>query len=598
MATVIDAFVTTFGIDPSGMEAGKEKAEAALKALQLRSAEIVTALKRLQQEGTEFGKGMASGSAFAAEGFKRVQLETDKLKKEQQVLTSEINKATIALHNQEHAGVRAAEHMKQKFTDFGKTLAELFGVAVAVGGAVHFIHQTVQAATAVDRLSVEAKMGAEEIQAYQSVVQKFGGTAEGVAASLSELGKKVAMVGSNLPRAKMAARAFALAGLDEIHIKGKKTGEVLDMLYTKLEQIGQKGDYNTGFLIASRIGLDHAMARMMMEGGEEGRHAIEMAKKTALSGEEIKQMHEFEEVLIDIKLALANLGKHIVSDILPILKLLGNGVKMVSQFFKEHKIIAETTLIAVGVLLMGTAAIALFTSGAFVTLAASATAAWTAMTAGLNLVIIGAITAIAAGLIFIISNWNKWTKSISVMGTVTRSLISIFKVVWEVVKDVFYIIGDVANVLAGLFTVDGDRFTEGLKSLAKDIFDIFDVLFGEIGVLALIMWDGVKKHIKDSVWDWLGDIFTPNAKQADAMRKDRKKHEQEAINANQLKSYHQMLSVTPLAAHVSDNHSVKHEINFNHPVTVVTPDAHDFMSSLIDPNGSHHTIWQADRGIS
>ena len=361
MAT-IESFIASFGIDPSGVASGKAEVEKHLDQLRMKSAEVATAIKRLQIEQSKFSKGMAAGDQAATKEWQRLFGEIEKLRQEQRGFTQDINNTTTKLHEMGHAGAHAAEQMKEKVMELGKTLVGVFGVGFAIHEIGHFIHQTVEGSVAISRLSKEAHMGAEEIQAWQSAVKKYGGTAEGVNASIQGLGRQVSVLGTKLRGARMAGLAFAQMGLSEVQIKGKQTGEVLEILAKKMHGM----EYFKALQLSQMFRMrDPGLIRAMVEGGEELEKALAKAKKNALGPEEIASMKEFHESMIEAKKALENLGRHLVVAITPALKFIAEKLQAIAAWARDHRAMIESMLIMMGVHMTMIASKALLATNAF-----------------------------------------------------------------------------------------------------------------------------------------------------------------------------------------------------------------------------------------
>ena len=277
MATVIDAFLVTLGLDPK---------------------DFSTAVQQVIKE-------------------------QEQLRKESE---------HTAQHMQEQ-GEKAAEF----FTTILEKAGILFGALASFHEMKEFMHEEQEAQITTLRLAQNLKITTEQLGEYQEVAARLGGSAQGVNSSLEAFGEKLEKVGTKLRGAKMMTLAFQQIfgpGFQESAIKGKPAIEVLDMLHEKLKGMS----YFKAKAMTQMMGLhDPGLIRSLIAEGEEIDELKERVNELGFASEEQgKASIEWEHAQKDVAQANRSMGRVIMDMLVPAMKAWAKIQTEISQWATKH----------------------------------------------------------------------------------------------------------------------------------------------------------------------------------------------------------------------------------------------------------------------
>jgi hypothetical protein len=205
MATVIDALVVELSLDPTQFTKGQRQA--------------LDAFKKTQEEAVKGGKDIEEQAKKSGEALGGIK--------------------TQAL--------------------------ELFAAFAGGKSAVEFFSSIVKGDAAVGRLSRSTNLSADAISRWQGVARIFGGTAEGMAQSFTQVSDAVSgwKVGSISPLIALF-RELSTAGGHVIDVNKGVDQTFLDMA-DNLKAIHDRDPATAGFM-SRRLGLDPGLADLMFQG--------------------------------------------------------------------------------------------------------------------------------------------------------------------------------------------------------------------------------------------------------------------------------------------------------------------------------------------
>jgi len=500
MATVIDSLLVTLGLDASGLSRGKEESKHSLDELRVKVDEVGKHLSSLKAQSMATAADVKNGVPEAATSYHKLQSEISKVTEEERKLQGQIKHVTAEFAEQ-------GNKVKEVFSESKKVLMELVGLAglgLAVGKFVGFIEKTTEAAVVVSRLSKEAHIGVEEVQAWQSVVAKFGGSAEGVASSIEHLGMRMSMLGTKLHGAKRVTMALAQIGISEIQVKGKETGQVLEIISDKLKGM----EFYKARKMTSLLGIDDpGLIRAMVQGGDELQKALSSAKKNALNEEDIEAMHRYHESQIAISKSFSNIKKHVVADLMPALELLTKLVEKGAKFLKDNRKTIEAGILAIG-------AVTLWLGRATLATGIKMASGWLIAQAPLIPYYL-AIAAIVTILTYLIVKFREWREGgESAFSPLFAYLQQGFTQLMGMVEDVGAIFKDVWDFIVGVVTGDDDKILKALGNLWEHVVDLLDIAVGWMEYRFWVLYYTIEKIIKkipgmmkENLTKGLGDVF-------------------------------------------------------------------------------------------
>lgn len=384
MATVLDAFLVTLGLDnkefKKGAEEAEKKYEELVKAAKENAKAIVAAAKGKSVE--EIAAAKASAKEVEAAGKKAAAKIKANLVKEAKETAEKIKEQT--------------EKGKEFFKGMAESAAEFFGIMMAGAAMVEFVKGTMEAEVAAGRLAKTLNVDVEGLEALQGAVKRVGGTSEGLDASLKGLNSRLEMIAIHGPRSKMALQVFAGLGISAVALKGKDAIGVLGLLSEKMAGMSEAKAQGLG----ERLGLDEGTIRLLTQ-GKDGMAAL-VAHQKALgvaTKEQGEQSEKFEQSMLDLKDSSSAVGRELLAVVMPALLAVGHALATVAAWAHEHGTVVKAIIVAVG-------AAFLFVGASALSMGIQAAIAWVMALSPINL-IIGAIALVAGGLYLLVTHFKE-----------------------------------------------------------------------------------------------------------------------------------------------------------------------------------------------
>ena len=284
MATLIDAFLVSLGLDTTNFKKGVEEAE---------------------------------------EGQKQTRESADK----------------TASHMKEK-GPEAGEFFKELIAKAG----EFLGVMMSVEALKSFAEGELEAEDAGVKLARMMDVNVQELQGWQRAVKLEGGSAEDFNASLRRTTSNLALIAIHGPRAQMALRLFAGLGIHEAELKGKNAIQVFEMLSEKMK--GMSGGMALG--LGMRLGLSEGTIRLLMKGKEGVAELVEEEKRLGTyTEEEGAKAEEFNDTMENAKIQFAMVGKEVLSSVVPALQGFANILIAIGDWAKKHPAIIKSAIVGI-----------------------------------------------------------------------------------------------------------------------------------------------------------------------------------------------------------------------------------------------------------
>ncbi|MDR3671790.1 MAG: hypothetical protein P4L36_13155 [Holophaga sp.] len=408
MATILDAFYVTLGLNNEEFKKGESEAEKLYE-------QLVKEAKAAAKAITEAAKGKSVDEIAAARESAR-EVEAAGKKSARAIrdnMVKESKAAVAAVEEQTRKG-------KELFNGLKEAAVGFFGVAIALGGMVEFVKGTMEAEVNAGRLAKTLDVDVTELEALEGAVKTVGGTSEGMDASLKGLNSRLEMIAIHGPRSKMALQVFAGMGISAVALKGKDATQVMGLLAEKMEKMsGAKA-----MALGERLGLDEGTVRLLQKGKEGVAALTGEIKKHVASEEQIKQADKFEKSMKAMNASMAATGRDLMAVLMPALLGLAGALAKVATWARDHSGTVKVALgaiaagfvflsagaIAAGVSMVGSwiaSSIAAITaSAAFIATGIAAAAAWV-MALGPTTLIIAAIALVAGGLYLLVGHFKE-----------------------------------------------------------------------------------------------------------------------------------------------------------------------------------------------
>lgn len=445
--TIIDAFLVTLGLDPSGLKKGSEESKGEMRALEeeakklqektkeqqkafheevkassaavtafqakARDEALATALKlkELQHAAAEPGAGKKAAAdvrahlalqkhqaAEAAAHLKHLQEQAAgaqaRFLEFQGKAKAESDALRAKMHEVEKKAEETAEKLKQEgekgsefFDKIKEHALEFFGVIGSGWALLSFAEGMVKARVELLHLSEQSNMAVEDLSQWQNAVKIAGGTAEGFNSSIKELGSSLVGIEKGLPRSERALKVFNAIGIKGLG-KGKhvETTDVLEQLHAKFSSA--KMSLQEAATLGARVGIhEEAMIRILHKGGEEYEEMMAKAKALGVTRrEDAEAAEKVEEGINAMGIAVKKVVGIFAGMLIPVMGWAAEKMTALAQWAREHAPVMKA----------GVALIA----AAFLPLAANAIAAGVAMVGSW---VSGGIAALAASASFVVA---------------------------------------------------------------------------------------------------------------------------------------------------------------------------------------------------
>ena len=355
---------------------------------------------------------MLDTSKFAA--------QADKAEKKNQALEKSLDKTEKA---SKQAG-KANEELAKKYhssieqtAKFGQTIAKVtkeltgfFAVIIGSTGLFKLANDAAHANMEVSKLSGQLGMATASITDWQNAAGAFGGSAQGMTASLT--GIKQAMNGLVMFGDASMLPYFNALGVSVVDDAGKV--RKLDDVMLDLADSFQKMPKEQAYTIGKKMGFDDGTINALISGRKELQEILDIQKKMYHSdGEAIARSRELTKQQAILSAHWQSM-KQLVGDALtPILLTLIKVVNSFFEFLQRHekviKTVFQTAAIVIGMLLIPTLLSAGRALLAFIAPFTPLIRLMGALGIAINPVI-AAVTALAGAFVLLYDDYDTWAK--------------------------------------------------------------------------------------------------------------------------------------------------------------------------------------------
>lgn len=355
---------------------------------------------------------MLDTSKFAA--------QADKAEKKNQALEKSLDKTEKAskqagkaneeLAKKYHSSIEQTAKFGQAIAKVTKELTGFFAVIIGSTGLFKLANDAAHANMEVSKLSGQLGMATASITDWQNAAGAFGGSAQGMTASLT--GIKQAMNGLVMFGDTSMLPYFNALGVSVVDNAGKV--RKLDDVMLDLADSFQKMPKEQAYTIGKKMGFDDGTINALISGRKELQEILDIQKRMYHSdGEAIARSRELTKQQAILSAHWQSM-KQLVGDALtPILLTL---IKVVNSFFdflqrheKVIKAVFQTAAIVIGMLLIPTLLSAGRALLAFIAPFTPLIRLMGALGIAINPVI-AAVTALAGAFVLLYDDYDTWAK--------------------------------------------------------------------------------------------------------------------------------------------------------------------------------------------
>ncbi|MGE9659091.1 hypothetical protein ACQP6C_11455 [Snodgrassella alvi] len=355
---------------------------------------------------------MLDTSKFAA--------QADKAEKKNQALEKSLDKTEKAskqagkaneeLAKKYHSSIEQIAKMGQKLAKVTKELTKFFGAIIGSTGLFKLANDAAHANMEVSKLSGQLGMATASITDWQNAAGAFGGSAQGMTASLT--GIKQAMNGLVMFGDASMLPYFNALGVSVVDDAGKV--RKLDDVMLDLADSFQKMPKEQAYTIGKKMGFDDGTINALISGRKELQEILDIQKKMYHSdGEAIARSRELTKQQAILSAHWQSM-KQLVGDALtPILLTLIKVVNSFFEFLQRHekviKAVFQTAAIVIGMLLIPT----LLSAGRALLAFISPFTPLIRLMGALGVAIspvIAAVTALAGAFVLLYDDYDTWAK--------------------------------------------------------------------------------------------------------------------------------------------------------------------------------------------
>ncbi|PIT61665.1 hypothetical protein BHC47_05875 [Snodgrassella alvi] len=355
---------------------------------------------------------MLDTSKFAA--------QADKAEKKNQALEKSLDKTEKAskqagkaneeLAKKYHSSIEQIAKMGQELAKVTKELTKFFGAIIGSTGLFKLANDAAHANMEVSKLSGQLGMATASITDWQNAAGAFGGSAQGMTASLT--GIKQAMNGLVMFGDASMLPYFNALGVSVVDDAGKV--RKLDDVMLDLADSFQKMPKEQAYTIGKKMGFDDGTINALISGRKELQEILDIQKKMYHSdGEAIARSRELTKQQAILSAHWQSM-KQLVGDALtPILLTLIKVVNSFFEFLQRHekvvKAVFQTAAIVIGVLLIPTLLSAGRALLAFIAPFTPLIRLMGALGVAISPVI-AAVTALAGAFVLLYDDYDTWAK--------------------------------------------------------------------------------------------------------------------------------------------------------------------------------------------
>lgn len=355
---------------------------------------------------------MLDTSKFAA--------QADKAEKKNQALEKSLDKTEKAskqagkaneeLAKKYHSSIEQTAKFGQAIAKVTKELTGFFAVIIGSTGLFKLANDAAHANMEVSKLSGQLGMATASITDWQNAAGAFGGSAQGMTASLT--GIKQAMNGLVMFGDASMLPYFNALGVSVVDDAGKV--RKLDDVMLDLADSFQKMPKEQAYTIGKKMGFDDGTINALISGRKELQEILDIQKKMYHSdGEAIARSRELTKQQAILSAHWQSM-KQLVGDALtPILLTLIKVVNSFFEFLQRHekviKAVFQTAAIVIGVLLIPTLLSAGRALLAFIAPFTPLIRLMGALGVAISPVI-AAVTALAGAFVLLYDDYDTWAK--------------------------------------------------------------------------------------------------------------------------------------------------------------------------------------------
>ena len=355
---------------------------------------------------------MLDTSKFAA--------QADKAEKKNQALEKSLDKTEKAskqagkaneeLAKKYHSSIEQTAKFGQAIAKVTKELTGFFAVIIGSTGLFKLANDAAHANMEVSKLSGQLGMATASITDWQNAAGAFGGSAQGMTASLT--GIKQAMNGLVMFGDASMLPYFNALGVSVVDNAGKV--RKLDDVMLDLADSFQKMPKEQAYTIGKKMGFDDGTINALISGRKELQEILDIQKRMYHSdGEAIARSRELTKQQAILSAHWQSM-KQLVGDALtPILLTLIKVVNSFFEFLQRHekviKAVFQTAAIVIGMLLIPTLLSAGRALLAFIAPFTPLIRLMGALGIAINPVI-AAVTALAGAFVLLYDDYDTWAK--------------------------------------------------------------------------------------------------------------------------------------------------------------------------------------------
>ena len=355
---------------------------------------------------------MLDTSKFAA--------QADKAEKKNQALEKSLDKTEKAskqagkaneeLTKKYHSSIEQTAKFGQAIAKVTKELTKFFGAIIGSTGLFKLANDAAHANMEVSKLSGQLGMATASITDWQNAAGAFGGSAQGMTASLT--GIKQAMNGLVMFGDASMLPYFNALGVSVVDDAGKV--RKLDDVMLDLADSFQKMPKEQAYTIGKKMGFDDGTINALISGRKELQEILDIQKRMYHSdGEAIVRSRELTKQQAILSAHWQSM-KQLVGDALtPILLTLIKVVNSFFEFLQRHekvvKAVFQTAAIVIGMLLIPTLLSAGRALLGFVAPFTPLIRLMGALGIAINPVI-AAVTALAGAFVLLYDDYDTWAK--------------------------------------------------------------------------------------------------------------------------------------------------------------------------------------------
>jgi Phage tail lysozyme len=280
MATVIDALVVTLGLDATKFTQGQKDSSAALK--------------KTKDEADRTAKEMQAGGKKAGEFFGGIKTQ----------------------------------------------VVGLLGVFTAGVGIKSFIQSIVGTDAAVGRMAKNVGMATDEFSAWQSVAERSGGSAGGMAGSIRNLSQQVQQLA-------ITGNSSIIPFLNAAHVNLQKFFDQSTPMSEKLLELSDafKGmDAAKAQALGAGMGLDEGTINVLMKGRDAVRALLAEQEKIGHANEaDAAAAIRLQSAWTSLSQASSDLGRKLLTEAAPFLEMMSNALLRLSEWAAKHRPMVEAT---------------------------------------------------------------------------------------------------------------------------------------------------------------------------------------------------------------------------------------------------------------